>query len=257
MTAHSRRGGHAGRLPSAALATTAAGLAAGYWTFMSPYSQLLGDFPYRSRTSRRVVALTFDDGPNEPYTGQIADYLGGEGIRATFFQVGRAVRAHPQTTRRLLREGHVIGHHSDTHRFERCLSRDALRQELAAGLATFAELGLRPALYRPPWLLRVPALFPLLHAHGLRPVSGSFCHPLEVAQIDARRIARAAVAQARPGAIMIFHDGHDGHAGDRSQTVRAVRLAVEELRKRDYGFVTVDEILGIPAYRAPEPAVGR
>ena len=239
-----------------ALATTAVGAAAGYWTFMSPYAQLLGQFPYRARTGRRVVALTFDDGPNEPYTGQIADYLGSQGIRGTFFQVGRAVRAHPEVTRGLVRAGHVVGHHSDTHRFSRCLSRDSLEEELVSGLATFAELGLHPALYRPPWLLRVPALFPLLRAHGLRPVSGSFCHPLEVAQIDAHRIARAAVAQARPGAIMIFHDGHDGHAGDRAQTVRAVRLVVEGLRRRGYGFVPVDELLGVPAYREA-PALDR
>ncbi len=257
MTGAERTGRRGSVVPRTVLATAATGLAAGYWACMSPYAQLLGDFPYRGCTDRRVVALTFDDGPNEPYTGRISDYLESQGIRATFFQVGRAVRADPETTRRLLRSGHVIGHHSDAHRFLRCLSRQSLEEELSAGLATFREMGLYPALYRPPWLLRVPALFPLLRAHGLRPVSGSFCHPLEVAQIDARRIARAAVAQAHPGAILIFHDGHDGHAGDRSQTVRAVRLVVEELRARGYGFVTVDELLGIPAYHAPEPVLGR
>jgi peptidoglycan/xylan/chitin deacetylase (PgdA/CDA1 family) len=238
-----------GRVPLA-LGAAAAGLGAGYWTCMSPYAQLLGTFPFRARVDRSVVALTFDDGPNEPYTSQIADLLESRNIRATFFQVGKAVRAHPEVTTRLVRAGHVIGHHSDTHRFTRCLRRDTLRQELAAGTAAFAELGLYPALYRPPWLLRVPALFPLLREFGLRPVSGTFCHPLEVLQPPGRRIARAAVGQARPGSILIFHDGFDGHPGDRAQTVSAVEIAVDALQRRGYAFCTVDELLGVPAYRS-------
>lgn len=220
---------------------------------MSPYAQLLGPFPYRARGRERVVALSFDDGPNEPYTSQIADYLDERNIRATFFQVGRAVRACPEVTTRLVRAGHVIGHHSDSHQFTRCLGRDTLRQEIEGGLAAFADVGLFPALYRPPWLLRMPALFPLLREYGLRPVSGSFCHPLEVLQPPAHRIARAALAQTRSGSILIFHDGFDGHAGERSQTVDAVREVVSVLQGCGYGFTTVDELLGIPAYRrSPE-----
>src|SRR3954453_19700162 len=147
---------------------------------MSPYAQLLGPFPHRSRTGRPEVALTFEDGPNEPYTSQIADYLGGKGIRATFFQVGRAVRAHPDVTARLARAGHVIGHHSDTHQFTRYLHRDSLREELAAGLTTFAAgAPPRPDPVRPG-----------------RPPPGPL--PAPVAAADPR--ALPAAARARPAA---------------------------------------------------------
>jgi peptidoglycan/xylan/chitin deacetylase (PgdA/CDA1 family) len=234
-----------------ALGAAAAGLGAGYWAFMSSYAQLLGEFPYRADVDRPVVALTFDDGPNEPYTSQIAELLDREAVRATFFQVGRAVRTHPEVTVRLARAGHVIGHHSDSHQFTRCLRRGTLREELTAGTAAFAELGLRPALYRPPWLLRVPSLFPLLREAGLHPVSGVFCSALEVLQPPGRWIARTAISRARPGTILIFHDGFDGHAGNRAQTVEAVRITVAALKRRGYGFAAVDELLGVPAYRAP------
>ena len=69
-----------------------------------------------------MVALTFDDGPNEPYTSQIADILAATGIRGTFFQVGVCVQRHPETTRRLYEAGHVIGNHSFRHRFGTYLS---------------------------------------------------------------------------------------------------------------------------------------
>jgi peptidoglycan/xylan/chitin deacetylase (PgdA/CDA1 family) len=228
---------------------TAAAAGAAYWLMMSPYSQALGPFPYRGPANRRVVALTFDDGPNEPYTSHLADYLDRERIPATFFQVGRAVQRHPEVTLRLASAGHVIGLHGHTHDFTRYLRRSTVADELEQGLAAFAQLGIRPALYRPPWLLRIPALSGLLEDHGLRVVSGEFCHPLEVAQPSPDRIARLAVRFARPGSIIIFHDGRDGKGGDRAATVEAVRLVVDGLRDQNYTFVTVDRLLDVPPYQ--------
>ena len=110
-------------------------------------------------------------------------------------------------------------------------------------------LGEEPLLVRTPWLWRQPAMLSLLARRGLVPVSGLFCHALEVFQVDAARIAARALAQARPGAIIIFHDGYNARGGDRAETVEAVRITVDGLRDRGYRFVTVDQLLGVPAYR--------
>jgi peptidoglycan/xylan/chitin deacetylase (PgdA/CDA1 family) len=216
---------------------------------MSPYSQVLGRFPYRGPGDERVVALTFDDGPNEPYTSELADYLGQEDIRATFFQVGKAVQRYPEVTKRLVSAGHVVGLHGHTHEFTQYLRRSTLADELRLGMAAFSELGIRPALYRPPWLLRIPALPGLLREHGLRVVSGEFCHLLEVAQPSPHRIAGQAFRAARPGSIIIFHDGWDGKSADRAATVEAVKLLTPRLRAQGYTFTTVDRLLGVPAYQ--------
>ena len=214
---------------------------------MSPYSQLLGPFPYRGVATGQVVALTFDDGPNEPYTSQIADFLDQRGIKATFFQVGRAVQQHPQVTARLARSGHVIGHHGYAHEFPAYLRRRTLDQDVQRGLDAFARAAIRPAMYRPPWLLRTPALQSVLRRYGLHVVSGEFCHALEVFQPDPRRIARRALAKVRPGCILIFHDGFDGRTGYRGSTVEAVKIVVDRLIDQGYSFVTVDRLLGVPA----------
>ncbi|GAA3121925.1 peptidoglycan/xylan/chitin deacetylase (PgdA/CDA1 family) [Kribbella aluminosa] len=229
----------------------AVGAAAGaaYWFMMSPYSQAIGPFPYRGPDNRRTVALTFDDGPNEPYTSELADYLERERIPATFFQVGRAVQRHPDVTKRLVDAGHVVGLHGHTHEFTRYLRARSLAAELDQGMAAFAEVGLRPALYRPPWLLRIPALPGLLDQHGLRVISGEFCHLLEVAQPSPESIARQALRSTRSGSITIFHDGFDGKGGDRAATVAAVKLLVPRLREQGYDFTTVDHLLGLPAYQ--------
>lgn len=245
------------RLRRPALAVSAAAAAgAGYWLCMSPYSQVLGAFPYRGAPKGKVVALTFDDGPNEPYTSQIADFLGERNIRATFFQVGRAVLGQPEVTRRLAGERHVIGNHGFTHEFTNYLSRRTLTEDVRKGQAALATVGLRPALYRPPWLLRTPCLGHVLTELGLQAVSGEFCHPLEVGQPRPGLIAVRALAKVRPGSIIIFHDGYDGRGGNRASTVAAVKIVVDRLGRDGYRFTTVDELLGIPAYQAPVREIG-
>jgi peptidoglycan-N-acetylglucosamine deacetylase len=235
------------------MALLAAGLAA-YWLLMSPFSQILGAYPYRGRTTEKVVALTFDDGPNEPYTSQILDYLDEQQLRATFFQVGRCVERHPDTTRRIAAAGHTIGNHSLTHRFDTYLRPHRFEHEVRQTQEILSRtIGQTPTLARSPWLWRQPGLLRMLRRHGLYAVAGEFCHAGEVFQPSATRIAHRAVAKTAPGSILIFHDGFDGRGGDRSQTVAAVRLTVQALKAQGYRFVTVDELLNLPACAAVEP----
>jgi peptidoglycan/xylan/chitin deacetylase (PgdA/CDA1 family) len=227
-----------------------AALLVAYLLFMLPQSQVFGRYPYRAAPPDRVVALTFDDGPNEPYTSEIADFLESRGIRGTFFQVGRCVERYPAATDRIAAAGHVIGNHSLTHRFTTYLRPGAYRREVDRTQDVLRErLGRTPALARTPWLWRQPALLRMLRQRRLEPVAGVFGHPLEVFHRDGAAMARRAIAQTRPGTILIFHDGFDGRVGDRTQTVKAVRLTVDGLLERGYRFVTVDELLGVPAYQ--------
>ncbi|MHB8262432.1 MAG: polysaccharide deacetylase family protein [Acidimicrobiales bacterium] len=242
------------------MAALAAASSAGfYWIFMSPYSQIQGEFPYRGKVNGsavdgKIVALTFDDGPNEPYTSQIAAFLDERGIKATFFQPGACVERFPEVTTRLALSGHVIGSHAYSHQFGRYLTLRSVRHEIEQADAVFAQhLGALPALYRPPWLLRMPGVLDHLRQCSLQSVSGEFCHALEIFQPDPTRIARRAIAKVKPGSIIIFHDGFDAKGGNRSQTVEAVKITVDRLADSGYQFTTVDKLLGVPAYRPLRP----
>lgn len=229
--------------------------AAGYWVFMAPPSRVFGRYPHRGPTADRVIALTFDDGPNEPYTSQIADALKARDIRATFFQVGRCAERFPEVTTRLLADGHVIGNHSYTHQFHTYLSPGRFGREVTHTQSVLSDLlGRTPALARTPWLWRTPGVLRALSRAGLHPVAGVFAHAAEVFQPDPMRMARRAVAKARPGTILIFHDGFDGRGGPRAHTARAVELTADALIGQGYRFVTLDELLGVAAYQniAPE-----
>ena len=110
------------------------------------------------------------------------------------------------------------------------------------------NLGISPALYRSPWLFRHPILLKTLKKQKLTPISGQFCHSLEVSQIDSQKIANNVLKISKNGSIIIFHDGKESVGGNRSETVKALETVIPELKKRGYRLVSVSDLLGIKAY---------
>jgi len=243
------------RLPFVAAAAVAAtGLVALARAGLGPTAQVFGPFPYRGDGTEPTVALTFDDGPNEPWTSRLLDVLGDKGVRATFFQVGRCARRHPEVTRRVVAEGHVLGNHSESHTFSRYATDPAQVGELERGRATLHEVsGLSPLLYRPPWLCHFPWVLRGVASTGSHVVSGTFGSPLEMFQPRPEVLVAGAVRRARPGGIVILHDGREARGGDRSATVAAVGPLIDRLRERGYSFTTVDRLLDVPAYASGLP----
>lgn len=232
---------------------TAAALALGvgvpalaYRALLSPTGQFCGAFPSGAEVDRPVVALSFDDGPNEPFTSRIADTLAGYGVPATFFCVGSCVRRHPGVARRLVRDGHAVGNHSDHHLARRYLTQPSFRRELVEAQRTLTdETGVTPTLFRPPWLFRQPLLLTTVRDLGLHAVSGRFAHPLEPWQPAPGRLVAGAIRAATPGTFVILHDGREGRGGDRSATAAAVGPLVRRLLDEGVGFARIDDLLGI------------
>ncbi|MET1003955.1 MAG: polysaccharide deacetylase family protein [Propionibacteriaceae bacterium] len=219
------------------------------WLAFGSRSQVFGPFPYRGSPEEKLVALSFDDGPNEPYTSRLLDTLDDRGVKATFFQVGRCVDRFPSTTRRVVDSGHVLGNHSQSHAFRRYLSQPQQQQEIAQAQDVLQRVaGVTPALYRPPWLCHWPWVLRSIRAHRLQVVSGTFGHSLEVFQPPAAVLAAGAARRVRPGTIVILHDGREARGGPRAQSVAAVGPLIDRLRQRGYTFTTVDRLLGVPAY---------
>ena len=230
-------------------AAVAAGVVTGYRLGFGSRSQLFGSFPYAGGTHERQVALTFDDGPNEPWTSQILDALADRGVPGTFFQVARCAQRHPEVTRRVLDEGHVLGNHGLTHELGSYLRDIDQRAEVILGRVALAEIGgVTPLLYRPPWLCHWPWVLRGIAGTGSQVVSGTFVHPFELVQPSVSALVAGAVRAAAPGAMIIVHDGRESRGGYRGRSAAAVGPIIDELRRRGYTFTTVDRMLGVDAY---------
>src|SRR5437763_364984 len=195
-------------------------------------------FVRQGGTRAREVALTFDDGPG-PYTPGVLDVLERHHALGTFFAIGRMERYFGESTSRQIRDGDAVGDHTENHRDLARLTRHELREELFEPLARAELLGdTRPRLFRPPYGSFNALTMRELHALHLLMVlwsvdTGDYLHP-GVATIVAR-----ALEGARPGAIILLHDG----AGDRSQTVAALPAIIKRLRARAFDLVTVPRLL--------------
>ena len=113
--------------------------------------------PYAAKTEEKLVALSFDDGPNEPYTSRLLDTLDDVPGQGDVLPVGRCAQRFPSCTRRVVQSGHVLGNHSYSHSFTSYLKQP--RQEIEINLSQevfYSITGLTPALYRPPWLCHWP-----------------------------------------------------------------------------------------------------
>lgn len=193
------------------------------------------------------VALTFDDGPNPPYTLQVRDVLDRYGVKATFFSVGKALDARPDVSRALLDDGMLLGNHSYQHDAWRWL--DPNYPELQRTQDAFKRnLGVCPAFYRPPHGAHTPFIARVVSDHGMKMVTWDVS-AADWATDDPQLIARRVLDRVKPGSIIDLHDGLDGKIGaDRSVLVEALPLILDGLRARGLQPVTLDKLLGLPGY---------
>ena len=185
------------------------------------------------------VALTFDDGPNPPYTGQILDILARYQVPATFFCVGLQARAHPADVARMAAAGHGLGNHTWSHPFLPDLSRAQLAEQLDRTDEAIAAAGAGPGLFRPPYGSRSPDVLRWLGERGT-PIALWDVDPSDWARPGAALIAGRVLMRARPGTIILMHDG----GGDRAQTVAALPLIIEGLLDRGFRFTRAGALLG-------------
>lgn len=189
-------------------------------------------------TRGRDIALTFDDGPG-PYTPEVLSVLERFHVHATFFVIGAMLRYFSASAVRELRDGDVIGDHTETHPEMATLSAHDQHEELFEQIARIELLGgPRPLLFRPPYGSFDATTMRQLHALHLLMVLWSV-DTEDYLQPGVPMIVQHALAGAHPGAIILMHDA----GGTRTQTVEALPQIIRGLRARGYRLVTVPELL--------------
>lgn len=210
----------------------------------------------------QAVALTFDDGPAQPYTAQILDILKENDIKATFFLVGERVLAEPDLVRRIFNEGHDIGNHTFSHPDLSLVSSNRETLELnAAQRAIQGVLGRSVRILRPPYISEgSPLSFEELRALAVaqdlgyttvgiatngrdwvQSEDGADGESRERTGGDIAREILATIDQMQGNAILL-HDGPD----ERAKTVEALSILIPALKAKGLRFLTTHELMGIP-----------
>jgi peptidoglycan/xylan/chitin deacetylase (PgdA/CDA1 family) len=203
-------------------------------------SPLFGPALGRIAGDRKVVALTFDDGPNPEATPLILDTLAEKGVRATFFVLGSHAERWPGLVRRMSQEGHQLGNHGYFHRKLQFKSPFYVSRDIRLGIRAITRAGgPAPRHFRAPHGFRSPWTTPIARLYGERTVGWS----LGVWDSDrpgVDEIVKRTVEGVSPGSIVLLHDG-DGYNpdGNRLQTAEALPLIIDRLREQGYEFATL------------------
>jgi peptidoglycan/xylan/chitin deacetylase (PgdA/CDA1 family) len=225
------------------LTAAAAASAAGYQS-MAPTGQWFGRTFAGGMRGSKQIALTYDDGPNDPHTLKLLDVLAKHSVQATFFMIGRYVQQRPDIARAVAQAGHVIGNHTLTHPLLIFKSEAQTRAQLVdCHQALQDAIGEHSNLFRPPWGGRRPATLRIARELELQTVMWNvtgYDWDAPPAAVIEKKVAR----QMRGGDVILLHDGgHRALGADRAQTVMATDNLIRRYKDEGYEFVPVPEMM--------------
>jgi peptidoglycan/xylan/chitin deacetylase (PgdA/CDA1 family) len=212
------------------------------WAVRGRSSSVFGPSLWRGDTTRRAIALTFDDGPSES-TPQLLEILAHHKVPATFFQCGANVERLPSVAREVAAAGHVIGNHSHTHPLFCFRSPRFIEQDLRrAQQAIQSHTGVIPVWFRAPFGVR---WFSMRRAQQRLSLTGVMWTAIGH---DWKRPAGAVVdrlaSRVSNGAILCLHDGRELRVRpDIGVTIDAVRRLVPILLDHGYVFETISHLI--------------
>jgi len=199
--------------------------------------QLFGDYVARVETEDRVVALTFDDGPDPMHTPRVLDVLDQQQVKANFFMMGRSVERYPAVAREVLRRGHEIGNHSYSHPKLVLMSPRCVRDEIERTDKLLRDIGVSGVIhFRPPHASKFIVLPYVLVQMKKLSVLGDVS-PDEWKRRSAAVMTESILRQVRPGSIIGLHDPMG------AETLRTLQNILPALAAQGYRFETVSALV--------------
>lgn len=211
------------------------------------YYEQRGDIVWEVPTPNKVIALTFDDGPDETSTVKILDLLKQYNAKATFFVVGNRVEKYPEIIRREVEEGHEVGNHSFSHPSFANIGSKKMMTELNKAQETIHKAtGHDSVLFRPPGGSYNESMVQLCKTNGLLMVLWSWHQDTrDWRKPGVDKIVNKVLTNARNGDIVLMHD----FVSNSTQTSDALEIILPELKKRGFSFVTISELLSYKEHK--------
>ena len=210
------------------------------WLFFRPP---FGRNIVRINTDQRIVALTYDDGPNPPYTDQLLDVLAKHNVKATFFLIGNRIEKHPGTVNRIIAEEHQIGNHSYSHPLLGLLPPTYVQRQIERTDDLLRQVGvIGEIVFRAPVLTRfLPVAWVLAKADRTHISFNVWSWDWTTQNPD--KITETVLQKTEPGSIIVLHDGKaESKEADRSGMIEATDRIISALKRDGYRFVRLSDV---------------
>lgn len=193
-------------------------------------------------TDEKIIALTFDDGPNKEHTHKVLSILEEQNATATFFVIGKNIFGNENIIKKIDAAGHTIGNHTFSHSFFIDFkSKAGFIDELnTTSDAIYNIIRKRVKFFRPPYGVTTPNLARASKALNYN-IIGWNIRSLDTTGDNEEKIAKRVISQVKPGAIILFHDTSE-------KTAQVLKQTLNFARENGFKIVSVEELLKINAY---------
>ncbi|WP_455542713.1 polysaccharide deacetylase family protein [Intestinibacter sp.] len=197
----------------------------------------------KGNKDEKVVALTFDDGPDEVFTPQVLDILKKYDVKATFFVIGEKVPYNKKIVKREQDEGHEIGNHTYTHINAAKKTRAEIEDEVTKTQEVIKEVtGKYPTLFRPPYRALNRDLCQIVKSKNMNIVLWSNIDVRDWSNPGVSTMVNTIDSNVENGNIIILHD-YNSVRNDKSQTIQALEIIIPDLKEKGYKFVTISQLM--------------
>ena len=218
------------------------------WLFFRPP---FGKNIVRLNTDRRIVALTYDDGPNPPYTERLLDVLAKHNVKATFFMIGNRIEKHPETVNRVIAEGHQLGNHTYSHPLLGFLPPSYVQRQIERTDNLLRQHGISEQIVlRAPMLTRFLPVAYVLEKTDRTHIScnvWSWDWTTQNPDKITETVLKKTLSSTGAGSIIVLHDGKaENKNANRSGTIEATDRIITALKQDGYQFVRLSDVITLP-----------
>lgn len=197
----------------------------------------------KGNNDEKVIALTFDDGPDKDYTPQILDILKENNVKATFFVVGENVKSNSDIIKRQYQEGHEIGNHTFTHINVSKNGYNEIYKEINNTQKLVKDvIGIEPKIFRPPYRAISKPMCNIVKENNMNIVLWSDLDSRDWSNPGTYYIVDTITSKVKNGTIILLHD-YNKLRNKKSQTIQALEIVIPKLKEMGYKFVTVSELI--------------
>ena len=193
--------------------------------------------------NEKIVALTFDDGPDEDFTPQILDILKKYNVKATFYVIGEKVKYNKKIIKREYEEGHEIGNHTYTHINVSKNGYNKIKKEIGdTQEAVKSVTGVYPKTFRPPYRAISRDMCEIVKQKDMNIVLWSYVDARDWSSPGVNSIIKTIEDGIKNGCIILLHD-YNKLRTPKSQTIEALDIIIPDLLQKGYKFVTISELI--------------
>ncbi len=197
----------------------------------------------KGNDDEKVIALTFDDGPDADFTPQVLDILKKYDVKATFFVVGEKVKWNPELLKRENEESHEIGNHTFTHINVSKRNYGEIDKEISDTQKAIKEvIGKEPNLFRPPYRAISRDMCSIAKNKNMNIILWSNLDPRDWSNPGVYYIVDTITSKVKNGNIVLLHD-YNNLRNSKSQTIQALDIIIPKLKEMGYEFVTVSQLM--------------